>query len=178
MPRWLAPFGLAFALLVCACGAEANEASPADQSFPALTGRVVDNADLLPPDREAALVASLERLERELGAQLVLVTVPTLGDRRIEEFGVDLGRHWRVGRAGINDGVLLIVAPNDRKVRIEVGYGLEYALTDPFCAEVMRREILPRFRAGDMAGGIEAGTQALIARMRAMPLRASRDLAA
>ena len=160
---------LAAALLGAACSAPA--AAPEPSGFPALSGRVVDEAHLIPPAREAAIVRSLQTLEGHVGPQMVVVTVPSLDGREIEAFGRGLGNHWGIGHADRNDGVLLIVAPSERKVRIEVGRGLEPVLTNAFCAEVLAREVLPRFREGSFAAGIEAGTRAIIARLRSAPHR-------
>jgi uncharacterized protein len=134
--------------------------------YPALTGRVVDRADLLSPSEEARLTGKAEALEKEIGPQYVVVTVPSLGGRGIAEYGVGLGRHWGIGDKSRNDGLLLIVAPAERKVRIEVGYGLERRVTDPFAGKVLREQALPRFREGHYPEGIEAASDALIARLR------------
>lgn len=160
---------LAAALIGAACSAPAAAPPPAD--FPALSGRVVDEAELIPPAPEAAIVRWLDTLEGHDGPQMVVVTVPSLGGREIEAFGRGLGNHWRLGDRVRNDGVLLIAAPGERKVRIEVGRGLEPVLTDDFCAEVLAHEVLPRFREGSFAAGIEAGTRAIIERLRAAPRR-------
>jgi len=134
---------------------------PAGYAFPALTGRVVDRADLLSPAQEAALSARSAALEKARGHQFVVVTVPDLGGHAIEDYGVHLGRYWGIGRKHVNDGVLLLVAPNERKVRIEVGYGLENTLTDPRAAAIIARDILPAFKAGDLPGGIIAGAASI-----------------
>jgi uncharacterized protein len=134
--------------------------------FPALTGRVVDRAELLSPAEEARLTAASEAVERDVGPQFVIVTVPDLQGTSIEEYGVGLGRHWGVGHAGRNDGVLLIVAMAERKARIEVGYGLERRITDPYAARVIREQIIPRFRENQFPAGITAGSEAIIARLR------------
>ncbi len=135
-------------------------------NFPALGGRVVDAADLLTPAQEARLSARSAALEKDVGPQYVVVTVPSLGGRPIEQYGVDLGRHWGIGHKGRDDGVLLIVAPSERKARIEVGYGLERRVTDPFAGRVLREQAIPRFRQGDFPGGIVAASDALISRLR------------
>ncbi|MEG3181735.1 TPM domain-containing protein [Sphingomonas sp. LT1P40] len=132
------------------------------KQLPALTGRVVDNADLLSANREALLTWALAETERNTKHQFVVVTVPTLGGRAIEAFGLALGNHWGIGRKGYDDGVLLIVAPNERKVRIEVGCGLEKTLTNAEASVIIEKTILPRIRAGNMAGGILAGSAAII----------------
>jgi uncharacterized protein len=143
-------------------------AAPAGaQTFPPLTGRVVDAADLLNPQQEAQLDARLAALERASSRQLVVATVPSLQDRPIEDYGYQLGRHWGIGQSQANNGSILLVAPNERKVRIEVGYGLEPILTDAFSNTVIDQQILPRFREDDMAGGIIAGADALIEQLGA-----------
>ena len=164
---------IAIALLAAACDAQgtAPANAVAAAQLPALTGRVVDQADVIPPAREQALTARLEAVEREAGPQFVIVTVPSLAGRSIVDYGVRLGRQWGIGDARRDDGVLLIVAPAERQVRIEVGYGLEASLRDERCAEIIDRHILPRFRRGDLVGGIEAGSAAIIARLRASPTR-------
>ncbi len=129
----------------------------AQPAFPELTGRIVDNADLLTPADEAALTAELSALEEKSSDQLVVVTLPSLQGYTIEDYGYQLGRHWGIGTAKLNNGVLLIVAPNERKVRIEVGRGLEGTLTDALSKIIIENAILPRFRQGDFAAGIKDG---------------------
>jgi uncharacterized protein len=131
----------------------------AEPTFPALTGRVVDDAGLLSPEDREALTAELKALEDKSSDQLVVVTLPSLQGYPIEDFGYQLGRHWGIGTARLNNGVLLIVAPNERKVRIEVGYGLEPILTDALTKIIIENAILPRFRAGDFADGIKDGVR-------------------
>lgn len=140
----------------------------AAQDFPALTGRVVDAAGLLSAAEEATLAARLAALEQQSQRQLVVATIPDLQGYAIEDYGYQLGRHWGIGHKERNDGVLLIVAPNERKVRIEVGYGLEPVLTDALSALIISRDILPQFRAGNYAGGILAGAES-IARQLELP---------
>lgn len=145
------------------------------QTFPKLTGRVVDAANLLPPDAEARIEARLAALETATGGtQLVVATIPDLEGLDIADYGYRLGRAWGIGQKGENNGAILIVAPNDRRVRIEVGYGLEPVLTDALSALIIQEKILPRFRAGDFAGGIEAGTQALVEQLELPPEEAER----
>ncbi len=98
-----------------------------------------------------------------------MATVPSLGDEPIEDYGYRLGRAWGIGQKGKNTGAILIVAPTDRKVRIEVGYGLEPVLTDALTSVIIQEQILPAFRKGDIPGGVEAGTEALIAQLNATP---------
>ncbi|MXP32904.1 methanol dehydrogenase [Erythrobacter jejuensis] len=137
----------------------------AAQDFPELTGQVVDAADILSASEEAALSTKLETVETETQRQLVIATIPDLQGYDIADFGYQLGREWGIGDAERNDGALLIVAPNERKVRIEVGYGLEGILTDAASSNIIQRSILPLFKAGDMPGGIAAGTDAMIAQL-------------
>jgi uncharacterized protein len=132
------------------------------QTFPAFTGFVVDAADILPPAQEAALTAKLDALQKATGRQLVVATIPSLQNYPIEDYGYRLGRSWAVGLKNLNNGAILIVAPNERKVRVEVGYGLTPVLTDAFSSLVIANRILPAFKAGDLPGGIAAGTDALI----------------
>ena len=132
-------------------------------AFPAHTGRVVDQAGLLTTAQESALTQRLEQLERRTGDQLVVVTVPSLRGHDIAAYGVALGNRWRIGQRGRNNGVLLIVAPNERRVRIEVGYGLERVLTNARSSEIIRQDILPHFRDSAFAAGISAGSRAIVA---------------
>lgn len=130
--------------------------------YPPLTGRVVDQAGVISAESRSRLDQLLSAHEAKSGSQVVVVTVASLQGESIEEFGVALGRHWGIGREGEDDGVLLIVAPNEREVRIEVGYGLEGTLTDALAFQIIQNEILPRFRAGDLDGGIVAGAGAIL----------------
>lgn len=165
-------------LLVVLMAALAFLASPVlAQTFPKLTGRVVDDAHLLQPDQVAALDAKLAALEQQSQRQLVVVTLPSLQGYEIEDYGYRLGRAWGIGDKGRNDGALLIVAPNERKVRIEVGYGLEGIITDALSSVIIQREIVPRFKQNDYAGGIDAATDQLIAQLR-LPDDEARKVAA
>jgi uncharacterized protein len=130
--------------------------------LPALSGRVVDEAGILDPATRAALTDKLAALEAKTSDQLVVVTLKSLQGTAIEDFGVQLGRNWRIGQKDKNNGALLIVAPNERKVRIEVGYGLEGELTDAVSRLIIENAIVPRFRANDYAGGISRGVDDII----------------
>lgn len=130
--------------------------------FPALTGRVVDQANILSAQTERQLTQMLEQHERETSNQVVVVTLSSLQGYPIEDYGYQLGREWGIGQKGRDNGVLLIIAPNERKMRIEVGYGLEGSLTDAISKNILSTVIRPRFRNGDMNGGVVAGTQAII----------------
>ena len=120
------------------------------QTFPALAGRVTDAAGIIPDDLEARLTQKLEALEQQSGPQFVVATIPDLQGYDIADYGYRLGREWGIGDKERNDGVLLIVAPNERKVRIEVGYGLEPVLTDGLSWQIINTDIVPRFKDGDM----------------------------
>ncbi len=146
---------VAFAILCFATGAFAL-------TFPALTGRVVDDAGILNASVRADLTRKLEELETKNTTQLVVVTLPSLQGTSIEDYGYQLGRAWKIGQQGTNNGALLIVAPNERKVRIEVGYGLEGTLTDAISKLIIENAILPRFRAGDIPGGIVRGVDDIV----------------
>ena len=131
------------------------------QSFPALTGRVVDTANIIPDADEAKLTQKLANLETQSGRQLVVATIPTLDDGKgrtyaIEDYGYRLGRTWGIGEKGVNNGAILLVVPGDRKLRIEVGYGLEPILTDALSSVIISTQITPQFKAGNFAGGINA----------------------
>ena len=130
--------------------------------FPALSGRVVDEANVLDQATRTALAQKLADLEAKTTDQLVVVTLKSLQGTSIEDFGVQLGRHWRIGQQGKNNGALLIVAPNERKVRIEVGYGLEGTLTDAVTRLIIENAIVPRFRANDLPGGVTRGVDDII----------------
>lgn len=147
-------------LLACLVSGPSSASEP---KYPALTGRVVDSADLLSASDEQALTADLEALESRSTDQVVVVTLPSLQGYEIEDFGYRLGRHWGIGQEGKDNGVILIVAPKERKVRIEVGRGLEPLLTDALSKIIIENAILPRFRGGDFPGGIKAGVRDIIA---------------
>jgi uncharacterized protein len=131
-------------------------------TFPELTGRVVDDAGILDPATRSALEQQLADFEAKTTGQIVVVTVKSLEGTSIEDYGYQLGRHWGIGQKEKNSGALLIVAPNERKVRIEVGYGLEGTLTDAVSRLIIENSILPRFRANDYAGGVRRGVDDII----------------
>lgn len=142
------------------------------QTFPKLTGRVVDAANLLSPEQEAQLTAMSEATEQATGRQLVVATVPDLQGYPIEDYGYRLGRDWKIGQSEADNGIILLVAPTERKVRIEVGYGLEPIMTDALSGMIIRDTILPAFRSGDMGGGIVAGAGAINEQLK-LPLEAA-----
>jgi uncharacterized protein len=130
--------------------------------FPTLSGRVVDEANILDEATRATLTQKLADLEAKTTDQLVVVTLKSLQGTSIEDFGYQLGRHWAIGQKDKNNGVLLIVVPNERRVRIEVGYGLEGTLTDAVSRLIIENGIFPRFRANDFAGGVTRGVDDII----------------
>src|SRR5689334_4825091 len=146
--------------------------------FPALSGRVVDGANILSPKTERALTEKLAALEKSNSRQLVVVTLPSLGGYEISDYGYQLLRHWGIGQAKLNNGALLIVAPKERRVRVEVGYGLEPILTDAFSSVIINTQITPRFRKGDYDGGVIAGVDALVEQLSLEPSAAERRAAA
>lgn len=164
----------ALAFLLAAAAFLSGALPAAAQQFPALTGRVTDAANVIPADVEARLEQKLEALETQSQRQFVVATIPSLEGYDIADYGYRLGREWGIGDKDRNDGALLIVAPNERKVRIEVGYGLEGVLTDGLSSIIINQDIVPRFKAGDMPGGIEAGADAVIAQLSLPPDEAAR----
>jgi uncharacterized protein len=167
LQRWLLIVAAAVLLLAGAATARGAQQSDgvASYGFPALTGRVVDAADLLSPADEAKLTAHSAALERQTGHQLVIATVASLSGHPIEDYSLQLANHWEVGRKGVNDGIILLVAPNERKVRIEVGYGLEKTVTNAEAAHIIDADILPFFRKGEMTAGIVHGADAIVAEL-------------
>ncbi|WP_429090795.1 TPM domain-containing protein [Aeromonas rivipollensis] len=131
-------------------------------TFPTLSGRVVDEAALMSRKQAHQLTQQLAAFEKRSGIQLVVVSVDSLDGETIEEYGYQLGRHWGIGQKGKNNGVLLLIAQDERKVRIEVGYGLEGALPDAIAANIIQTRILPAFKRGDMVAGVVAGSQSIM----------------
>lgn len=138
--------------------------------FPELTGRVVDRAEMLSPEVEARLTQMLAAHEQASTEQVVVVTLPDLQGFPIEDFGYQLGRHWGIGQKGEDNGALLIVAQEERKVRIEVGYGLEGRLTDAESSVIINQVITPAFRQGDFQAGIVNGAAAMIQVLGGKPM--------
>ncbi|MBL4980301.1 MULTISPECIES: TPM domain-containing protein [Pseudomonas] len=156
--------GLALWLLACVGVAQAAP------SFPALTGRVVDSAQMIEPAVREQLTQQLQALEQTSGDQLVVVTVPDLQGVPIEDYGYQLGRQWGIGQKGKDNGALLIVSRDDRQLRIEVGYGLEGVLTDAQSWVIINQVILPKFKAGNFSQGISDGVAAMIQVVGGEPL--------
>ena len=139
---------------------------------PPLRGRVNDYAQIIAPDRAASLERLLTQFDQETGHQMAILTIPTLAGDDIEGFGIRVADTWKIGKKGFDNGVILIVAPRDRKLRLEVGYGLEGVLPDATASRIIRDFIVPRFRAQDYSGGIIAGTEAVLKVIRREPLPA------
>lgn len=150
----------------------------AAQTFPQLTGRVVDQADIIPPAEEADLTAQLEQLEKTTGHQLVVATVNDLEGQDVADYGYRLGRTWGIGGKEENDGVVFLIAPNERRMNISVGYGLEPILTDALSGRIIRDQVTPRFKDGDYPGGIQAGVNAIAQQIALPPEEAAARAAA
>ena len=146
------------ALLVCWAFA-----AVADVAVPPLSGRVVDQTGTLSASDMSALTQTLKNLETRKGSQVAVLIVPTTAPETIEQYSIRVAEAWKIGRKKIDDGALLVVAKNDRKLRIEVGYGLEGALTDVTTSRIIDEIIVPKFRSGDFAGGISAGVDRIVA---------------
>lgn len=144
--------------------------SPAQAAYPARpTGAVLDSANIIPDAEEAAMDARLRDYNQRTGRAVVVATVPSLDGETIEMYAANLFAAWGIGGKETDQGLLLLVAPNDRKVRIEVGYGLHGYVTDILSGRIIRDRILPRFKAGDYPGGINAGLDELITQMDRTP---------
>jgi len=146
-------------------------------TFPALSGRVVDDAHVLSPQVQADLTAKLAALEQSTSRQLVVVTLPSLNGYDIADYGYQLLRAWGIGQKGTNNGAIFIVVPSEHRVRIEVGYGLEPILTDALSSVILQKAVLPKFHAGDIQGGIVDGTTAIIAQLSLDPSAAEQKAA-
>jgi uncharacterized protein len=146
------------ALLVCWAFAAA-----ADVAVPPLSGRVVDQTGTLSASDISSLTQTLKDLETRKGSQVAVLIVPTTAPETIEQYSIRVAEAWKIGRKKIDDGALLVVAKDDRHLRIEVGYGLEGALTDVTSKRIIDEIIVPKFRSGDFAGGISAGVERIIA---------------
>ncbi len=144
-------------LLLLAPWATAADVVP----LPALSARVTDLTGTLTAAQQAALENASATIERDKGAQVVVLMLPTTQPETIEQFGIRLAEAWKIGRGGVDDGVIVIVAKDDRRMRIEVGYGLEGAIPDAIAKRIVAEEMGPRFKQGDFAGGLEAAVAAL-----------------
>lgn len=152
--------GLALGLLL------APVLAAAALDVPYLAGRVNDQAGLLSDAVESQLDARLEQLEQATGAQVVVLTLPTLAGEPVEDFTIRVVDTWQLGRQGVDDGVLLLISRDDRKIRIEVGYGLEATLTDVRSQRIISNLMVPRFQGGDFEGGVTAAVEVIDATVR------------
>lgn len=152
-------------LLLLLTGVCAAAPAPGDApvALPTLAARVTDLTGTLNSDQQQALEAGLADLEARKGAQVAVLLLPTTQPESIEEFGIRLAENWRAGRKGVDDGVIVVVAKDDRRVRIEVGYGLEGALNDATARRIIAERMTPRFGEGDFFGGLQAGLAAIAA---------------
>jgi uncharacterized protein len=146
----------------------------AEIPVPPLRARVTDLAGLLSPERGRALEAKLAAFEGETSHQLAVLTVPTLEGEPIESFTLRVAEQWKLGHKGLDNGMLLVVASQDRQARVEVGYGLEGVVPDAIANRVLQDTLFPRFRAGDFEGGLDAATDALIRAARGEEIPAER----
>jgi len=137
---------------------------------PRLTARVTDLTGTLAPDQRQALEQRLQQFEAAKGAQVAVLIIPTTEPEAIEQYSIRVVEAWKLGRAKVDDGALLIVAKNDRALRIEVGYGLEGILPDAIAKRIIEETIIPRFRAGDFFGGIQAGVEQMLGVIQGEPL--------
>jgi uncharacterized protein len=153
---------VAAALALAAVAALVPAPVRAAANFPALTGRVVDQAQVLSAGARADLEGKLADLESKSGIQLVVATVSSLGGEEIEPYANELFRAWKLGEAKKNNGVLFLIAPKEHRVRIEVGYGLEGTLTDATASLIIANAVAPRFKAGDYDGGVARGVDDII----------------
>jgi uncharacterized protein len=141
-----------------------------DVAVPPLTGRVIDLTGTLSGGAVNRLESELAALEAKKGSQIAVLIVPTTQPEEIEQYGIRVADQWKIGRKGVDDGAILIVAKDDRRVRIEVGYGLEGALPDATANRILDETIKPRFKVGDYDGGVEAGVAKMIAVVNGEPL--------
>jgi uncharacterized protein len=147
-------------------------AASADVAVPPLSGRVVDQTGTLSSGDIASLTQILKNFETRKGSQIAVLIVPTTQPETIEQYSIRVAEAWKIGRKKIDDGALLVIAKNDRKLRIEVGYGLEGALNDVTAKRIIDEVITPKFRGGDFAGGISAGVDRIIGVIDGEPLPA------
>jgi uncharacterized protein len=168
MTRWLVALCLA-ALSLFACAADGFV------PIPRLEARVTDLTGTLTREQQAQLESQLASLERDKGAQIAILLLPTTQPETIEQYGIRLAEAWKIGRKGVDDGVIVIVAKADRAVRIDVGYGLEGAIPDAVAKRIVEEVVTPRFKAGDFFGGLQGATAALGKIIGGEPLPARAD---
>ncbi|HXS52970.1 MAG TPA: TPM domain-containing protein [Usitatibacter sp.] len=167
----------AAALFVGAAGALAAPADPNEIAVPRLSAHVIDETATLTPDQRAALDAKLADFDRTHGSQVVVLLVPSTGEESIFDFATRVTDEWQLGRKGVDDGVLLVVAKAQHKIRIHTGRGVQGTLTDALSNRIINEIIAPRFRAGDFAGGLDAGVDAIVKAIEgeSLPLPQARE---
>jgi uncharacterized protein len=163
-------FALLSATLLAACSAQRG-----GDEAPTPNGRVRDLAGILDPAVEARLTQRLDEAERLYGPQVGIVTVASLDGRTIDDYSLDHAREWGLGDHQRDDGLMILLAPNDRQVRIEVGYGLEGSFSDVFCKQIIDTTMMPQFRQENYARGLEGAVDMIIAKMRAVPTLPAND---
>lgn len=145
-------------------------ASAGLQPIPAYSARVIDMVGLLQPDEKARLEAKLQALEERKGSQVAVLIVDTTQPEEIEQYSIRVAEAWKTGRKGVDDGAILVIAQQDRRMRVEVGYGLEGALTDLISNRIIQETLRPAFRAGEFGAGVEAGVDRMIGVIDGEPL--------
>ena len=130
-------------------------------ALPALTGRVVDLAGILSPEEEASLTRKLESIENETSVQFVVAAIPSLEGEPIEDFSIRLAEEWKIGQAGLDNGAIILVVPSERRIRIEVGYGLEPSIPDGLAGRIIRERVAPAFQAENYYQGLLAAVEGL-----------------
>lgn len=158
--------GLAASLLVLCLSASAAD----EVVVPPLQQRVTDLTQTLSANEQAALESKLAQFEQQKGSQIAILLIPTTQPEAIEQYAIRVVEAWQLGRKGVDDGILILVAKRDRKMRIEVGYGLEGIVPDSIANQVILDAMKPRFKQGDFYGGLDAATDQLIARIKGEPL--------
>lgn len=150
-------------------------AAQAEVAVPELKQRVTDLTGTLDPDTASRLENTLAQFEAAKGSQIAVLMLPTTKPEEIEQFGIRVAEAWKVGRKGVDDGAILIVAKDDRAVRIEVGYGLEGVIPDAVAKRIIEEDIVPRFKQGDFSGGVEAGVSRMMRLVEGEPLPPPQD---
>ena len=173
--RWFTPYHVtsvyaAMALALLALALSFGASPHPEVPVPPFKTRVTDLTGALDRAQQNLLEVKLLSLEVDRGSQIAVLLVPTTHPETIEQYSMRVVQEWKLGRQGVNDGALLLVAKDDRTLRIEVGYGLEGALPDATCRRIVEEIIVPRFQAGDFAGGIDAGVDSMIKQIDGEPL--------
>lgn len=168
--------GAAWLLALCALWLVLAGTVWAEVAVPPLKARVTDLSATLQPAQQAGLEQTLKSFEEKKGSQIAVLIVPTTQPETIEQYAIRVAESWKLGRKGVDDGVLLLIARDDRALRIEVGYGLEGAIPDAVAKRIISEIILPYFKAGDFNGGIRAGVESIIKVIEGEPLPEAKKL--